>query len=155
MRTTFSPSLIPPNPLVLKNLARDIKKAEGRSDGCEEVGLSGQAEETIDDDNNNEETISALENHNNVNHPDFHPTIFTGWDQTHFSDNISRYVILPYTAWASKIVRKPTDVVFMTHVLIYLCTSVPSVTLLVYHFTWWNESDRDCRHTQNEDKEVF
>lgn len=129
MRSTSSPSLTPPDSLVLRNLARDIKKAEGRV-GSEVV--TGQAE-TIDD---NEATISALENFNNVNHPDFHPTIFTGWDQTHFSDTISRYVIMPYTAWAQNIVRRPTDVVFMTHVLIYLCTSVPSAILLVYHFSW-------------------
>lgn len=141
MRTTFSASLTTPDSLVLRNLGRDIKKAEGR-DGCGEVRLGGRRRqaETIDDDdddnNNNEATISALENYNNVNHPDFHPTIFTGWDQTHFSDTISRYVILPYTAWAQKIVRRPTDVVFMTHVLIYLSTSVPSAILLVYHFTW-------------------
>ena len=127
MRSTFSSSLTLPDSLVLRNLARDIKKAEAR------VGYEVDQAETIDD---NEATISALENFNNVNHPDFRPTIFTGWDQTHFSDTISRYVILPYTAWAQNIVRRPTDVVFITHVLIYLCTSVPSAILLVYHFSW-------------------
>lgn len=127
MRSTFSPSLTPPDILVLRNLARDIKKAEARA------GYQVGQVETIGGD---EATILALENLNNIYHSDFQPTIFNGWDQTDFSDILSQYVIRPYTAWAQRIVRRPTDVVFMTHVLIYLCTSVPSAILLVYHFRW-------------------
>jgi len=41
-----------------------------------------------------------------------------------------------YVSWASKVVRRPTDVVFLTHILIYLSTSVPSALYLYYRFSW-------------------
>ena len=41
-----------------------------------------------------------------------------------------------YVPWASQVVRRPTDVVFLTHILIYLSTSVPSAVFLYYRFSW-------------------
>jgi len=45
-------------------------------------------------------------------------------------------ILQTYVTWASKVVRRPTDVVFLTHILIYLSTSVPSAFLLYYRFSW-------------------
>lgn len=38
--------------------------------------------------------------------------------------------------WAKHIIRRPTDVVFLTHILIYLATSVPSALYLYYNYSW-------------------
>lgn len=83
---------------------------------------------------NDEQVIESLEDLNNPASKDFFPTVVTGQDT--FSEPIQRLVVQPYTVWASRIVRRPTDVVFLTHILLYLSTSVPSALFLYYHFTW-------------------
>ncbi|KAL9114188.1 MAG: hypothetical protein Q9187_007518, partial [Circinaria calcarea] len=46
------------------------------------------------------------------------------------------YLLQPYIARASGIVRRPTDVVFLTHIILYLTTSVPSAIYLYHSFSW-------------------
>ena len=49
---------------------------------------------------------------------------------------LDRHLLQPYIARASGIVRRPTDVVFLTHIILYLTTSVPSAIYLYYSFSW-------------------
>lgn len=45
--------------------------------------------------------------------------------------------------WSPTIVQRPTDVVFLTHILLYLPTSVPSALVLFWRFTWsYRKEDR-------------
>ena len=41
-----------------------------------------------------------------------------------------------YIKWASTIVRRPTDIVFLTHIILYLATLIPSAIYLYYSFSW-------------------
>ncbi len=91
---------------------------------------------SVESNSDNRSTIEALANLNDFNHPDFQQTVFTGWDQDDIPDSLSQYLIRPYTTWAQTIVRRPTDVVFITHIIIYLCTSLPSAIALFWHFSW-------------------
>lgn len=127
MATIFSSLLTRSDAIVLRNLAQDIKEA-----GAE----STQGSDIPDCDD--QTTVDHLNNLNNVSHPDFQQTIFTGWDQNDIAETVDRLLVEPYTAWAEKIVRRPTDVVFMTHIIIYLCTSVPSAIALFWHFSWYH-----------------
>jgi len=53
---------------------------------------------------------------------------------TFFRDNIVR----PYTKWARTVVRNEVDVVMVTHLLLYSCTTLPSAIYLFYNFHWWH-----------------
>lgn len=49
-----------------------------------------------------------------------------------------KWILDPYTRWAQKIVRVETDVIMITHLLLYLTTSIPSAIYLFYNFHWWH-----------------
>lgn len=83
-----------------------------------------------------QQTIQLLDSLNNPKHDGFRPSIVTTWDRSDISPELLRYLVDPYYEWAKTIVRRPTDVVFLTHILLYLSTSVPSAIYLFAHFTW-------------------
>lgn len=128
MGVAFSPSLTPSDAIVLRHLTQDIEEKQGLGS---RAGPLPPSEET-----NRLGTVESLGSLNDTHHPDFQPTVFTGWDQSDISESIDRLLIRPYAAWAETVVRRPTDVVFLTHIIIYLCTSVPSAILLVLAFSW-------------------
>ncbi|OZJ01904.1 hypothetical protein BZG36_05096 [Bifiguratus adelaidae] len=68
----------------------------------------------------------------------FQPTVFTEWDQPdrRIPESLNRHLLQPYILWAQGVVRRPTDVVFLTHILLYFATSLPSAIYLYYNFTW-------------------
>lgn len=49
---------------------------------------------------------------------------------------VQEYVLQPYISWAQKVVRFKTDVVMLTHLILYFTTLVPSACLLFYRFSW-------------------
>ncbi|KAJ5096483.1 hypothetical protein NUU61_005839 [Penicillium alfredii] len=87
-----------------------------------------------------EETIQKLHSLNNDSHPDFDPTVFQFWDtpllKSKLPKVIQRYILQPYIVWGQSIVRFKTDVVMLTHLLLYFTTLVPSAALLYYRFSW-------------------
>jgi hypothetical protein len=44
--------------------------------------------------------------------------------------------VLPYVSWAQGLVRHETDVVMLTHLLLYFTTTLPSAVWLFYRFTY-------------------
>ncbi|KAI9686311.1 MAG: hypothetical protein M1820_010654 [Bogoriella megaspora] len=66
----------------------------------------------------------------------FQPTIFTTWDETDLHPLVNRYLVQPYSCWAQKVVRHPTDVVFLTYIITYFIVSLPSACFLFHHFTY-------------------
>ena len=123
MKASYDPSLSQPDIAVWKNLKRDVDLAEQK-----------KVDSLTDHDDGS--TLRLLSDLNSPKSQSFQPTVFTGWDQSDISPLIERYLIRPYTTWAKTVVRRPTDVVFLTHVLLYLFTSVPSAFRLYIHFTW-------------------
>jgi hypothetical protein len=49
---------------------------------------------------------------------------------------LDKYVLQPYVSWAAGIARRPTDVVMVTHLLLYFLTSLPSAVYLFRNFTY-------------------
>ncbi|KAF9888486.1 hypothetical protein FE257_008593 [Aspergillus nanangensis] len=85
--------------------------------------------------------IEKLQALNDPTRPEFDPTAFQFWETHHLRTTLPPWVwkslLAPYIAWAQKIARFPTDVVMVTHLLLYLTTSVPSaIWLQCYQFTW-------------------
>ncbi|KAL2001043.1 hypothetical protein VTN02DRAFT_2302 [Thermoascus thermophilus] len=103
-----------------------IEPPHGPSDDLEELSSDRAA------------IIKHLEALNDPQHPDFDPTVFVTWDtkRLRVPAIVDRWLLQPYIRHARTIVRVETDVVMLTHLLLYLTTSVPSAVLLYVRFRW-------------------
>ena len=72
---------------------------------------------------------------NDASSTEFEPTLFVSWDLHKMAPWVRR-LLSPYTTWARTAVRHQTDVVMVTHLLLYLSTSFPSALYLYHHFTY-------------------
>lgn len=104
-------------------------------DGSTSLLTHSAASPPIDRGDENLAKINAL---NNPTHEDFEPTVFQAWDLSAIPlpPWAQQHLLKPYTRWASTVVRVPTDVVILTHLIFYFSTLVPSAVLLFYHFTY-------------------
>ncbi|KAJ6001903.1 hypothetical protein N7522_007130 [Penicillium canescens] len=97
-------------------------------------------QETAKPDKLSKETIEKLHNLNDPSHPEFDPTVFQLWDlpllRAKLPAPIQKYVLTPYINWAKGVVRFQTDVVMVTHLILYFTTIVPSAILLFYRFSY-------------------
>ncbi|GLI79735.1 hypothetical protein PoHVEF18_008076 [Penicillium ochrochloron] len=104
------------------------------------VDKPGSNGETKQQKPSDEDVIQKLQDMNDASHPDFDPTIFQFWDnpvlKAKLPEALQRYVLQPYQKWAQGVVRFPTDVVMLTHLLLYFTTIVPSAIFLYYRFSW-------------------
>jgi len=124
MESSISPQLTQADMIVLRNLFQDINGDETKPNA------SGFDDQT---------SIDLLTCLSDETSDKFQPTIFTGWDEKDLlgiPDAFHKNLLQPYVKWAQHVVRRPTDVVFLTHTLLYLSTSVPSAIYLYYRFTW-------------------
>ncbi|KAK2757340.1 hypothetical protein FQN54_004854 [Arachnomyces sp. PD_36] len=140
--TTAPPFFTIADNIVLKNLLDDA------GNGKKPNGTDKDSTRRVPKENGNnadsDASIKLLADLSDEKQKDFQPTVFTNWDvldpqeekkpqsDGFFTENILK----PYTKWAQGIVRRPTDVVFLTHIIIYLLTLPPSVALLFYRFSW-------------------
>jgi hypothetical protein len=85
-----------------------------------------------------QETIEALEALNDPKHENFDPTVFVSWDlhDVKVPPVIDQFLLQPYIRFGRTIVRTDTDVVLLTHLILYFTTSVPSGLYLFYNFSW-------------------
>lgn len=87
-----------------------------------------------------EETAQKIHDMNDASHPDFDPMVFQLWDtptlRAKLPESVQHIVLDPYMKWARGIARFQTDVVMVTHLILYFTTLVPSGLYLFYHFTW-------------------
>jgi hypothetical protein len=85
------------------------------------------------------QTIQDLKDLNNPKSSAFDPTVFVSVDTPNITSPVLRkWVIDPYIRWACGVVRVETDVVMLTHLFLYLFTSIPSALYLFYNFHWWH-----------------
>ncbi|KAJ5770021.1 uncharacterized protein N7511_002072 [Penicillium nucicola] len=121
MDLPLDPQLTTPDLLVAQELLRQNEHPQENSSG--------------------KEAIKRLKALNDVTDPDFDPTVFQFWE-THLLRQklprpIRQYLLEPYIRWAQQVARFPADVVMITHLLLYLTTSIPSALYLYcYHFSW-------------------
>ena len=104
MDAPFHPFLTKPDIIVLQNLKRNIDDESN--------------EDVAPHKSDSHSTAQLLSNLNNPKSQDFSPTIFTSWDSSDISPWIQHYLVYPYVEWAKTVVRRPTDVVFLTHILL-------------------------------------
>jgi hypothetical protein len=86
-----------------------------------------------------QQAIAYLRNLNDPKSEGFEPTVFSSVDLPDIKNNFFRQnVVEPYTRWARTVVRNETDVVMITHLLLYTCTTLPSAIYMFYSFHWWH-----------------
>lgn len=86
-----------------------------------------------------QKTLSYLDGLNDPKSADFEPTVFQGsdYDSVNWKKPFNQYVLRHYIRYAKSIVRVDTDVVMLTHLILYFTTSVPSALYLFFGtFTW-------------------
>ncbi|KAF2746391.1 fatty acid desaturase [Sporormia fimetaria CBS 119925] len=125
-------ALTPQDRMVLDVLQNDYNRYERES-----ALRAPDAAEDIHD--LQKQIIEALRAVNDPQSADFEPSVFFTLDiATIKSPFLRKWVLDPYIRWAQSIVRVDTDVVMVSHLLLYLTTTIPSAAYLFYDFRWWH-----------------
>ncbi|TPX14757.1 uncharacterized protein E0L32_005152 [Thyridium curvatum] len=140
--------------MILKSLAQDIREAHlgapqsnghvSKDDGARHRASKERAgdepEEATAVRKREEKVQAAIDGLNNPEHPDFETSVICTTDlrDMQLPPVIDRYLLQPYVRVAQSIVRHKTDVIMLTHLILYFTTLVPSAILLFRHFTWYH-----------------
>lgn len=93
----------------------------------------------VDIQDQEQQAIACFKKLNDPKSDNFEPTVFCMFDQANIKNPFLRqWIIDPYIRWARGVVRVETDVVMISHLLLYFCTSVPSAIYLYVNFHWWH-----------------
>ncbi|CAJ2503549.1 Uu.00g109430.m01.CDS01 [Anthostomella pinea] len=149
----LSPELTPADVLVLKNLAGDIQDRQSDlkrpADGTgtdsatpkeklQSGSLSHGAPEPAE--TRNARDLAHLVGLNDPASQDFEPSVFSSWDLSELSTRlhpaVHRHILQPYISWARTVARHDTDVIMVTHLIMYFTTSIPSAIWLFYRFSY-------------------
>ncbi|KAF2201828.1 phosphoinositide 3-kinase regulatory subunit 4 [Delitschia confertaspora ATCC 74209] len=123
----LAPDLTRPDYIVLQRLAKDFQPLDPNSNHSQDNGIDADIKQ-----------LSAL---NDSSHKQFEPTVFVTWDLSDLRlrfPTFTKYVLKPYIEWGRTVVRAETDVVMLTHLILYFTTLVPSAIYLFYQFAWWH-----------------
>ncbi|EME39470.1 hypothetical protein DOTSEDRAFT_75217 [Dothistroma septosporum NZE10] len=129
-----------PDIVVLNNLIQDVK-SDVRGKPLGDTTITPEMMEKYSDDEpvvleHDKLSITRLEAYNDPNSPDFAPTVFTTWDSKDLPVWVNEYLVKPYARMAMRVVRHPTDVVFLTHIILYMTVNLGSAAWLFYRFTY-------------------
>lgn len=144
MASNIDPYLTEADTAVLQNLLQDVERQQQYD--SHKASASSLLPETArrhpDPANtirpqDDQALVKQLKASNDPKDSAFRPTVFVTWDDKDIPDFLNRHLVRPYARYvASNIVRHPTDVVFFTHILLYLFVNLPSAVWLYYHFTY-------------------
>ena len=126
--SAIDPGLTTADRLVLHNLLGDVDPQASNP-----VGSSNTKEGTTSD----HQTINELSTLSDPTNRHSVPAAFTTWDSADFPPWIRTYILQPYVAWACGVVRRPSDVVFLTYIVALFAFGVPNIVFLFLHFKWY------------------
>lgn len=135
MEAKANPYLTQPDLVVLSNLFHDVQH-HAPDLGVKKEQRSEATTNAVVLKNHDKGDIARLKALNDPDSPAFQPTVFVTWDDGDIPEVINYYVVRPYVRVAKRIVRHSTDVVFLTHILMYLFVNLPSAIWLFHSFTW-------------------
>ncbi|ORY03236.1 fatty acid desaturas-like protein [Clohesyomyces aquaticus] len=142
--------LTAPDRMVLDVLQRESLQYSGRSlnvtssaidqPAAKLTRLDSLSPEGMDTQDHAEQTINCLKRLNDPSSDIFEPTIFVSYDYRDIKNRFLRkYILEPYVRLGRSVVRVDTDVVMFTHLILYMCTSIPSALyLFLCNFSWWH-----------------
>ncbi|BCS26113.1 fatty acid desaturase [Aspergillus puulaauensis] len=136
----IDPNLTEPDLLVLKNLLHDAEpaKPEKKDSALGARNRTKKPTQNGASQNSDEDTIQKLKALNNAQDAEFEPTVFVTWDVKDLEKlpKVVKSILQTYVKVARQLVRVETDVVMLTHLILYFTTSVPSAILLFRNFHW-------------------
>ncbi|KAF4548117.1 Hypothetical protein D9617_31g063530 [Elsinoe fawcettii] len=138
MPSTADPYLTQSDLIVLENLFRDNQSRQSK-DTSRTSSRDTTPDITTESkgvDFNDAAELARLRALNDSTSPDFQPTVFVTWDEKDIPAWLNQYLVRPYANIAKGIVRHPTDVVFLTHIILYLTVNLPSAVYLYFHFNY-------------------
>ncbi|KAI3392389.1 hypothetical protein diail_5740, partial [Diaporthe ilicicola] len=147
-KIVFSEKLSKADSLILENLEADIKdvatRPQSKANGHTQTanGSANQPEEgdvvTKEEALRDEAALAIMTGMNDPNSTYFEPAVFNTWDLSTLGKlpPVLDRLLKSYVELGKSIVRVETDVVMLTHMILYFTTSVPSALWLFCHFTW-------------------
>ncbi|KAI1343235.1 fatty acid desaturase [Xylariaceae sp. FL0016] len=157
----LSPELTQADVLVLQNLANDIEYRQlalgaptnGAAKSSAKLAINGshipdgklsngqlQHGKVEPPETRTARDLATMTGLNNPASKDFEPSVFSTWDLPDLSarlhPSVYRYLLQPYIRWARGVARYDTDVIMVSHLIIYFSTSLPSAILLFYRFSY-------------------
>ena len=137
----MNPYFTQPDTVVLENLFQDVKDDIRGHSGAQDEKTSPQPNEKCSDEGvgghiHDKQSIDLLKAYNDPDNAGFTPTIVTSWDEKDIPRILNDYIVKPYARIAASIVRHPTDVVFLTHLIQYMTLNLGSAIWLHYRFTY-------------------
>ena len=148
MTSTIHPYSTEPDLVVLRNLFADVESnTRGKRDLADDENLPSPeiiektaGDHSVTTTSLDEASIARLKAFNDPTNPAFQPTVFTTWDESHIPPLLNNWIVRPYARVAMRIVRHPTDVVFLTHLLLYSTVNLGSAVYLFLpgKFTYWH-----------------
>jgi hypothetical protein len=141
MEPKINPYFTQPDIVVLENLIQDVRgDVRGQNGTKGEKPSPEQIESNAGDKtgecDHDKQSISTLKAYNDPASEEFAPTIFTTWDDKDIPPFLNEYICKPYARIAMRIVRHPTDVVFLTHIVQYLTINLGSAIWLYCSFSY-------------------
>ena len=141
MEPKINPYFTQPDIVVLQNLIQDVKYDVRGDPGAQHEKPAPEVIESCSDieigeHDHDKQSISLLEAYNDPSSAEFAPTIFTSWDDKDIPEFLNYYIFKLYTRIAVRIVRHPTDVVFLTHIIEYMTINLGSAIWLYCHFSY-------------------
>ncbi|KAM4065252.1 fatty acid desaturase domain-containing protein [Hirsutella rhossiliensis] len=137
--------------VVLRNLARDIEASNGAhvtDDSTDRDSGIGSEETSTDGDgpldghdagksSKTAQEVARLKALRNPGSGEFEPTVLLSVDDCsqRVSPAVNKHLLQPYVRLAQKVARHQTDVVMITHLIMYFSTLVPSAILLYRRFS--------------------
>lgn len=104
------------------------------------IGITAPADDIISEEEviRDQAALSTMISWNNPADVHFEPAVFNSWDLSSLGKlpPVLGRLLASYIALGKSVVRVETDVVFLTHLILYFSTSVPSALWLFHHFTW-------------------
>lgn len=150
----ISPDLTVQDTTVMRNLIDDVRRYRDeeveadRDEGYASQQSSGKPSPALESDDDelptcrgvlpqrDEADVARLKSINDTASADFEPSVISSLDLRDIRARtpafLFRLVVEPYVAWARTMVRHETDVIMLTHIALYLSTSVISAALLFY-----------------------
>ncbi|KAI1021018.1 hypothetical protein LB503_009939 [Fusarium chuoi] len=118
----FHPQLTKADALILEGLRQDVK--DSSSSNAETSTSTPIARD--------EELLRHLQAMNDPQDAHFEPSVTTNWDidQIKLPLFLEKTVLRPYIRLARSVVRVETDVIMLTHLLLYFSTTIPSAIFL-------------------------